>query len=294
MDQPTPGLSALPSALRANGPELSALLASGTRDGVAILDATGQLLFWNTAAVSITGWSFAEAATRGLGELAQTSGALTLIRDSKWVEVRSVVLEAGSQRFRLVMFTDSTPHVRLRDTRDQLLALSLIDSRTNFVGRELAMVHLEHAIALAARDKRSVGALAVKVDRLRDLRGADPAIAEEAVRQLAQRVGAFVRASDVPARLADDSFLVVLTAMTSSNDATIVAERLLLALAEPFDVVGQSRSLQCSIGVAEAPRDAADATALLSAALGAADRAQVLGGGRFCLAPSRPAMPEVR
>ena len=277
----------MPSALRSNALELFAVLASGMPDGVAILDAAGQLVFWNAAAVSITGWSFVEAATRGLGELAQTSGAPTLIRDSKWVDVRSVVLEAAGQRFRLVMFTDTTPHVRLRDTRDQLLALGLIDSRTNFVGRELAMVHLEHAIALAARDKRSVGALAVKVDRLRDLRGADPAIAEEAMRQLAQRLGAFVRASDVPARLADDSFLLVLTAMTSSNDATIVAERLLLALTEPFDVIGQSRSLHCSIGVAEAPRDAADATALLGAAFGAADRAQLLGGGRYSLASSR-------
>jgi diguanylate cyclase (GGDEF)-like protein len=280
----------MPSALRSNALELFAVLASGMREGVAILDAAGQLVFWNAAAVSITGWSLAEAATRGLAELAQTSSALTLIRETKWVEVRSVVLEAAGQRFRLVMFTDSTPHVRLRDTRDQLLALGLIDSRTNFAGRELAMVHLEHAIALATRDKRSVGALAVKVDRLRDLRGADPAIAEEAMRQLAQRLDGFVRASDVPARLAEDSFLVVLTAMTSSNDATIVAERLLLALAAPFDVLGQSRSLQCSIGVAEAPRDAVDATALLGAAFGAADRAQLLGGGRYSLASS-PAEP---
>jgi GGDEF domain-containing protein len=81
-----------------------------------------------------------------------------------------------------------------------------------------------------------------------------------------------------------DSFLVVLTALTSSNDAAIVAVRLLLVLAEPFAVVGKARSVHCSIGVAEFPRDADDATSLLGAALAAADRAQLKGGGQYCVA----------
>lgn len=83
--------------------------------------------------------------------------------------------------------------------------------------------------------------------------------------------------------------LVVLAALTTSNDAVVVTVRLLLALAEPFDVVGNARTLHCSIGVAEAPRDAQDASALLGAALGVADRAQVLGGGRYSLASERNA-----
>jgi diguanylate cyclase (GGDEF)-like protein len=186
-----------------------------------------------------------------------------------------------------VLFTDSTPQVRLRDARDQLRALGLIDAPTNLAGRELAMVHLEHAMTLAKRDKRSVGALSVKLDRFRDLRSGDETAAAETIRQFAKRMSAFVRASDVPARLSEDSFLVILTALTTSNDAAVVAVRLLLALAEPFDVVGKARTLHCSIGVAESPRDAEDATALLGAALGAADRAQLLGGGRYCIASER-------
>ena len=51
-----------------------------------------------------------------------------------------------------------------------------------------------------------------------------------------------------------------------------------------FDIVGKLRSLHCSIGVAEAPRDGEHGSALLSAALGAADRAQVQGGGRYAVA----------
>jgi diguanylate cyclase (GGDEF)-like protein len=277
----------IPEALHSESLALSVLLATGTRDGVALLNELGELVFWNAAAVSITGWSIAEAAGRRLDEVVETAGALTQIRDGKWVELRHNIIKTERQNFTVVLFTDSTPQVRLRDARDQLRALGLIDAPTNLAGRELAMVHLEHAMALAKRDKRSVGALSVKLDRFRDLRSGDETAAAETIRQFAKRMSAFVRASDVPARLSEDSFLVILTALTTSNDAAVVAVRLLLALAEPFDVVGQARTLHCSIGVAESPRDAEDATALLGAALGAADRAQLLGGGRYCIASER-------
>ena len=85
----------------------------------------------------------------------------------------------------------------------------------------------------------------------------------------------------MPARLGGDSFVVVLTALSSPNDATVVAVRLMLALAQPFGVEGRERSVQCSIGIAEYPRDAADGVALLTEALRAADHAQNQGGGRY-------------
>jgi len=78
--------------------------------------------------------------------------------------------------------------------------------------------------------------------------------------------------------------VAVADSSTSSNDAAIVAVRLLLVMAEPFDVVGEARSVHCSIGVAEFPRDAADATSLLGASLAAADRAQLMGGGQYRVA----------
>ena len=263
------------------------LLATTTRDGVGVLDSKGRLLFWNTAAVSITGWSLAEAQPQRLDQLVPEAGAPTAIREGKWVDLRKGAIEADAERFTVLVFTDSTTQVRLQDVRDQLRALGLIDSRTNLPGRELAMVHLEHAIALARRDKRSVGALTVKLDRFRELAGGDRQLADETIRQFAKRLSAFVRASDVAARLSEDSFLVVLTALTTSNDALVVAIRLLLALAEPFDVVGKRRAVDCSIGVAESPRDAQSAADLLGAALGAADRAQMQGGSRYCLASDR-------
>jgi diguanylate cyclase (GGDEF)-like protein len=279
----------LPEELRDHVVELLAAIAAGTRDGVAVLGIDGELLVWNAAAVAITGWSQAEARTRRIGELAKTAGALTQIREGKWIEVRQAIVRAGDAPITLVLFTDSTPQLRLRDVWEQFRALGLVDKVTNLSGRELAMVHLDRAMALARRDKRGVGLLALRLDRFRELRAsATRESVEETLRQLAKRLTTHVRTSDVPARMSDDTFLVVLSALASSDDASVVAVRLLLALAEPFDIVGELRTLHCSIGVAEAPRDGELGADLLGAALGAADRAQLQGGGRYTVAGDPP------
>jgi diguanylate cyclase (GGDEF)-like protein len=282
MDEPSNPESVLPTELTVGGLSLATLIAAGTRDGIAILGPGGDLVFWNSAAATITGWSRAEAAEQNLGELVKAPDALIEIRDGMWIELRYSRVESDGRTFLILMFTDSTMLMSLRSTRQQLRSLGLIDGVTSLAGRDLALVQLDHAIALARRDKRSVGVLSLKLDRFRQLR--EGGAADEVIRQFAQRITAFVRGSDMPARLSNDSFLVVLTALTSSNDAAIVAVRLLLVLAEPFDVVGKARSVHCSIGVAEFPRDADDATTLLGAALAAADRAQLMGGGQYRVA----------
>ena len=275
----------LPPEFTPEGIGLAALIAAGTRDGIAIVGPDGKLVFWNSAAAAITGWSLAQAAERNLGDLVKAPDALVEIRDGKWVELRYTRVEANGQTFLILMFTDSTSVMSLRDARQQLQSLGLIDETTGLAGRDLALVQIDRAIALAKRDKRSVGVLSLKVDRFRQLREtADGQAVDDVIRQFASRITAFIRGSDVPARVSNDSFLVVLTALTSINDAVIVAVRLLLVLAEPYDVVGKARSLHCSIGVAEFPRDAEDATSLLGAALAAADRAQLKGGGQYRVA----------
>jgi diguanylate cyclase (GGDEF)-like protein len=276
----------LPSLLHGEALALAGLLARETRDGVAIVGAGGELVYWNAAAGAITGWSSIAIAEQNVGRFTTTPKALLEIREGTWVEIRQSQLQVDGQSYIVVMFTDATSQVHLRDTRGQLRSLGLIDSATNLPGRELALLHIEQSIALARRDKRSVGLLSMKLDRFRQLRDSvdGQAAADEVVRQFSKRITAFVRASDVPARLSDDSFLAILTALTTSNDAAVVAVRLLLVLAEPFDVVGRARSVHCSIGVAEFPRDADDAVGLLGAALAAADRAQLLGGGRYHIA----------
>ncbi|HEX9496649.1 MAG TPA: diguanylate cyclase [Candidatus Limnocylindria bacterium] len=272
----------LPPILAGAGFQLAELLARQTHDGIAVIDPRGALVSWNSAAVAITGWSDGEAATRGFGSIVRLPGGVHELRPGKWIELRTTSLDVAGETFTVVFFNDATAQRRLSDTRDDLRALGLVDALTELPGRQLAMLHLERAIALAKRDGRSVGLLGIKLDRYQD--PGDPSrrqVADEVLRQFAKRLAVYIRGSDLAARLGGDSFLVVLTALTTPNDATIVAVRLMLALAQPFGVEGRERSVQSSIGIAEYPRDAEDHVSLLSEALRAADRAQNEGGGRY-------------
>ena len=284
VSEPGDPYAALPTELTSGGLSLATLIAAGTRDGIAVLGPGGELVFWNSAAASMTGWSRAEAAEQNLARLEKAPNSLIEIRDGMWIELRYARVESDGRTFLILMFTDSTLLMSLRSTRQQLSSLGLIDQITGLAGRDLALVQLDQAIALGRRDKRSVGVLSLKLDGLRQLRETEGEAADSVIPQFAERVAAFVRRSDVPARLSNESFLVLLTALTSSNDATIVADRLLLVLAEPFDVAGKARPVHYSMGVAEFPRDAEDATTLLGAALAAADRAQLMGGGQYRVA----------
>src|SRR5438093_11172815 len=154
----------LPPEFTPEGIGLAALIASGTRDGIAILGPDGKLVFWNSAAAAITGWSLAQAAEKSLGNLVKGPEALVEIRDGMWVELRYTRVDANGQTFLILMFTDSTSLMSLRNARHQLRSLGLIDEITGLPGRDLALVQLDQAIALARRDKRSVGLLTVKVD----------------------------------------------------------------------------------------------------------------------------------
>jgi hypothetical protein len=195
----------LPTALLAEQLGLASLLARETRDGIAIVGSDGGLVFWNAAAGAITGWSTLAIAEQNVGRFTISPQALVEIRETKWVEVRQSRLQANGSTYTVVLFTDATSHVRLKDARQQLRSLGLVDHATNLAGREIAMLHIEQAILLAQRDKRSVGLLSLKLDRFRQLRDggrwrSGRGRGRAAVRQTDQRVRANERRVGAPVR----------------------------------------------------------------------------------------------
>src|SRR5688572_8475001 len=108
---------AIPATLQGEALGLASLLATATRDGIAIIGPNADLIFWNAAAGAITGWSTQAIAERSVGRFMQTPQALVEIRDGKWVEVRQAALDVDGKAYTVVIFTDATSQVRLKDTR---------------------------------------------------------------------------------------------------------------------------------------------------------------------------------
>jgi diguanylate cyclase (GGDEF)-like protein/PAS domain S-box-containing protein len=72
---------------------------------------------------------------------------------------------------------------------------------------------------------------------------------DEFLVQVAQRIGACLRPCDTVARLGGDEFAVLARQVHSQGQVTLLADRLLLAIRQPFEVAGTELSTSASIGI---------------------------------------------
>ncbi|GGK17165.1 hypothetical protein GCM10010124_07150 [Pilimelia terevasa] len=148
---------------------------------------------------------------------------------------------------------------------------------------------LERVTLALAGDGAPPAATVVLVN-LDDFRGINDAhglaAGDEALAAFADVLRGCVRHRDLAARLGGDEFALLLPD-TTAGEATLVARRLLDALARPVVVAGQPVHLRASIGIAAAAgREAADLMRAGAEALSAARRQ-----GRHCFAVHDPWSP---
>ncbi|MFC7540817.1 putative bifunctional diguanylate cyclase/phosphodiesterase [Siccirubricoccus deserti] len=102
------------------------------------------------------------------------------------------------------------------------------------------------------------------------------------LRLVAERLQNLVRGCDLVARLGGDEFAIVQATCTKPEEAQLLAERIIKALAEPFSLEGEQISIGTSIGIALAPHDAICPDKLLKAADVALYCAKEEGRGTYC------------
>ena len=106
-------------------------------------------------------------------------------------------------------------------------------------------------------------------------------VGDTLLRQVAARLSACVREEDLVSHPGGDEFAAVCTRAVTDHAIGVVAQRLVDAVVEPFDVAGREVFLTASVGVAVSDRGDETAEALLRDADAAMYRAKELGGGRY-------------
>ena len=99
--------------------------------------------------------------------------------------------------------------------------------------------------------------------------------------QVAERLTACVRGGDVVARLGGDEFAIIQAELERPEHAGELAQRVVDALAQPFDLGGHQVSIGASVGIALAPDDGELAETLLKNADTALYRAKLEGRGNY-------------
>ncbi len=133
-------------------------------------------------------------------------------------------------------------------------------------------------LAQAQRNNWSVGVLFVDLDRFKIINDTHGhAAGDDLLRQAAARMQACVRSSDTVGRLSGDEFAVMVSNLAKADDAGMVAQKIVEALAAPFDLSGQQAYISASIGIALYPSDGGDANTLIKNADTAMYRAKSQG-----------------
>ncbi len=143
-------------------------------------------------------------------------------------------------------------------------ALSIRDPLTNLVNRRSLIAQLEHAVAAADRHGGEFALLFLDLDRFKQINDTlGHEVGDELLRQVAARLLAAVRVSDVVARLGGDEFVVLLEGRGAGANAARVARKIEQAHTRPFEINGQRIATSTSIGIGLYPQDAGSAAQLM-------------------------------
>jgi diguanylate cyclase (GGDEF)-like protein len=169
------------------------------------------------------------------------------------------------------------------ENKAQIVHMARHDALTGLPNRRKLEERLDHAVAIAERGQTSA-VLCLDLDRFKAVNDTfGHPIGDLLLQAVAERLLACVREVDTVSRLGGDEFVVLLEVSSQPDHAAIVAQRIVRALNEPFDLAGQAVSIGCSVGIAVTPQDAMSAVALLKCADTALYRAKVeeKGSWRF-------------
>ena len=157
----------------------------------------------------------------------------------------------------------------VKEVEEQLTRLARVDTLTGLANRRSFNESLHGALLRAQRSGRTLALAYLDIDHFKRINdGHGHGVGDEVLVEFSFRLRACVRASDVPARLSGDEFVVILEDTDSRADAAQIAAAIVATMRAPFMTSCGALAVSASIGIALSQPDQSQA-----ALLAAADRA---------------------
>jgi diguanylate cyclase (GGDEF)-like protein/PAS domain S-box-containing protein len=165
----------------------------------------------------------------------------------------------------------------------RIAKLASHDSLTNVANRALFCERVSQALGRTQREADCFAVLYLDLDHFKDVNDTlGHAAGDYVLEETARRLTACIRDGDTVARFGGDEFAILQANATDEESASNLARRIIAEITGSYHFEGHAIEIGTSIGIAIAPRDGADLTALMRNADLALYQAKNSGRNRFC------------
>lgn len=260
-------------------------------DAVLSTDNKGVITFMNSIAEKLTGWACSKALGQHVSDVFQVLDGVTRLPITPQIEIAvgtgsTIILPpncllvrrdgqelhiedsaapihnvSGQFTGMVVVFHDVSES---RAMTQKMSHLAEHDVLTSLPNRALLTDRLEHGIAIANRHNRQIAVLFIDLDHFKHINDSlGHLIGDRILKAVGKRILPCIRQSDTVSRYGGDEFVVLLSEINRAEDAAVIAEKIRLAVMEPYTIDSHYLHLTTSIGVSVYPNDGKDALTLI-------------------------------
>ena len=193
--------------------------------------------------------------------------AVASLRDARaYSMAEQEILIAFAEHVSLALNDARTVQV-MNEALDQALEQAMHDNLTGLPNRACFYDRTEQALRTARREATSTAVLLFDLDRFKEINDTlGHRYGDRVLREIGPRIRGVLRESDTLARLGGDEFCVLLPEVVDEAAAAEVAQRIIAALEEPFEIDGMLLAIEASCGITVAPGHGDTADLLLQRA----------------------------
>ncbi|MCP4697836.1 MAG: EAL domain-containing protein [Gammaproteobacteria bacterium] len=281
-------------------------IAQSANAAIITIDGDSKVVSWNRAAERIFGYTAAEVMEKSLTVImprryrdAHNAGVSRLCADGEAhlidtsvelpglhkngteipMEISFATWTVGNKRYFTGIIRDITDR---KQAEEKLSHLAHHDPLTDLPNRMLFNIRLGHALKRAQFYGTRVAVLYLDLDRFKQVNDSfGHPQGDRLLKTITSRVLTTVRKADSVARLGGDEFSISIENIRYSQDAAMVARKLLKLFAEPYVIQDREFRITCSIGISLFPEDGRDIETLVKHADAAMYQAKEQGRNNY-------------
>ena len=144
---------------------------------------------------------------------------------------------------------------------------------------------MERALQMAQRQQTQLALLFVDLDRFKPINDTyGHAVGDLMLQEVAQRMSASLRSSDIIGRIGGDEFVIVFPVVKEAEAIGKIAQKILASVNRPYRINGVDMEVSCSIGISLYPENGTSMLELMRSADEAMYRAKNLEGNQSAIA----------